>query len=222
MMRTVGIAAAIFSIGCIEGAIPAPSSATLEVPTDVTVAWDIEYNGAHDNVGTVLMTDMFVYDSEENMPLEHIEVEVVINGGGVYAIPAEAVQLVGYPEASVDPSEAGAIKDACTDDEGNFKSDPEWCAWYWDTDSGQYYQIGGQYIATSSNYAPNYFVGQTDNRGILNMYLYVDWFKANGEEVSGGDEEESDIKYSFSATTISASIGVDGGQFTVRPAVAGE
>ena len=54
------------------------------------------------------------------------------------------------------------------------------------------------------------------------MYLYVDWFKADGEEVSGGDDEETDINYSFSSTSISASIGVDAGQFTVRPAVAGE
>jgi hypothetical protein len=122
---------------------------------------------------------------------------------------------VGYPEASVDPTDADAIRDACTDSDGNFKSDPEWCAWYWDTESGQYYQIGGQYISTSSEYSPNYFVGQTNNRGILEMYLYVDWFKAEGEEVS--TEDESSIRYSFSSATVSASIGVDSGQFVLMP-----
>jgi hypothetical protein len=214
-MRTLGIVAALLSIGCVEGAIPAPQSARLEVPGDMTLPWDISVNGAHDNRGTVLMTDMFVYDSDEDLPLEHIEVEVVITGGGVYAIPAEAVQLVGYPEASVDPTDADAIRDACTDSDGNFKSDPEWCAWYWDTESGQYYQIGGQYISTSSEYSPNYFVGQTNNRGILEMYLYVDWFKTKGEEVSTGDE--SSIQYSFSSAMVSASIGVDSGQFVLMP-----
>ena len=219
MMRIFGIAVACLSIGCVEGAIPAPESAKLEVPTDMVVAWDIDYNKAHDNVGTVLMTDLFVYDSDENLPLEHIEVEVVINGGGVYAIPAEAVQLVGYPEASVDPTNAQAIRDACTDEAGNFKSDPEWCAWYWDTESGQYYQIGGQYISTSSNYSPNYFVGKTNNRGILNMYMYVDWFKASGQEMAG--DEDTNIAYSFSSTVVSASIGVDSGQFTIQPSTSG-
>ena len=89
----------------------------------------------------------------------------------------------------------------------------------WDTESGQYYQIGGQYISTSSNYSPNYFIGQTNNRGILNMYMYVDWFKATGEEV--GSDESSQINYSFSATVISASIGVDAGQFTIQPSTSG-
>ncbi len=215
-MRITAIVLATLSIGCVEGAIPAPESAQLEVPTDMTLAWSIDYNKAHDNVGTVLMTDIFVYDSDEDLPLEHIEVEVVVNGGGTYVIPAEAVQLVGYPEASVDPTDAGAIEDACTDENGNFKSDPEWCAWYWDTESGQYYQIGGQYISTSSNYSPNYFVGKTDNRGILNMYLYVDWFSAKGQE-EAGDDGDATVSYSFSSTQISASIGVDSGAFSISP-----
>lgn len=214
-MRTLGILAAVLSIGCVEGAIPAPESARIEVPADMTLPWSIDFNGAHDNRGTVLMTDLFVYDSDEDMPLEHIEVEVVITGGGVYAIPAEAVQLVGYPEASVDPTDADAIRNACTDEDNNFKSDPEWCAWYWDTESGQYYQIGGQYISTSSNYSPNYFVGQTNNRGILEMYLYVDWFKAKGSEVNGA--AENSVEYTFSSATVGASIGVDSAQFVLTP-----
>jgi len=219
-MRTTAIIAALFSLGCVEGAIPAPEDARLEMPGDMSLIWNIDYNGAHDNIGSVLMADIFVYDSEEDLPLEHIEVEVVVNGGGIYVIPAEAVQLVGYPEASVDPTDSDAIRDACTDDEGNFKSDPEWCAWYWDTESGQYYQIGGQYISTGNNYSPNYFVGRTDNRGILNLYLYADWFGASGEE--SVDDEEVEIKYSFSSTDISGSIGVDSGTFTVSPTNAGQ
>ncbi len=220
-MRIPALLVALLSIGCVEGAIPAPQSAKLEVPGDITLPWDIDYNKAHDNIGTVLMTDMFVYDSDENLPLEHIEVEVVVNAGGTYVIPAEAVQLVGYPETSVDPTDADAIRDACTDGDGNFKSDPEWCAWYWDTETGQYYQIGGQYISTSANYSPNYFVGKTDNRGILNMYLYVDWFGAQGEEVSTGDDE-GELRYSFSTTMISASIGVDSGAFSIQPLLVGD
>ena len=112
------------------------------------------------------------------------------------------MQLVGYPAASVDPTDQDAIRDACTDENGNFKSDPEWCAWYWDTETQQYYQIGGQYIATANDYAPNYFVGRTNNRGILEFYLYVDALPGSGE--------------GYGAASVSASIGVDSAAFSVR------
>ncbi len=202
-MRNALIGLAIFSIGCVEGGIEAPYSAKIVAPSDVTVSWDSSYNDVHDQVGVVVMGDLMVYDSETDLPLEHIEVEMLSNWGGVYLIPAEAVQLVGYPEASVDPTDQEAIRDACTDADGNFKSDPEWCAWYWDTETQQYYQIGGQYISTANNYAPNYFVGRTNNRGILEFYLYVD-------ALPGGEEG------GYGAASVSASIGVDNAAFTIR------
>jgi hypothetical protein len=201
-MRNTLIGLAIFGIGCVEGGIEAPFSAKIVAPSDVTIAWDSSYNDVHDQVGVVVMGDLMVYDSETDLPLEQIEVEMLSNWGGVYLIPAEAVQLVGYPEASVDPTDQDAIRDACTDADGNFKSDPEWCAWYWDTETQQYYQIGGQYISTANNYSPNYFVGRTNNRGILEFYLYVDALPGGGE--------------GYGAASVSASIGVDNAAFTVR------
>jgi len=203
----------VLSIGCVNGAIPAPASARIEVPDGISVNWDAEYNGYHDKIGVVAFSYLYVYDSEDNFPLEHIEVEVVSHSSGVYIIPGQAVQLVSYPEASVDPTDENAVQDACTDADGNFRSDPEWCAWYYDTESGQYYQLSGQYISTSSNYAPNYFVGKTDNRGLLKLFLYVDSLPAQGEE---GDEEGGG-NISFSTAEVSASIGVDSGTFTISP-----
>ena len=142
------------------------------------------------------------------MPLESIEVEMLSGYAGVYLIPPEAVKLVGYPEANVDPTDQAAIEDACTDENGNFKSDPEWCAWYWDTETQQYYQISGQYVATDSNYSPNYFVGRTDGRGLLDYYIYVDAMPVYG---SGTDVR-------FGSVQMTVSIGVDTATFEVRTA----
>ena len=195
--------------GCVQGAIEAPYSARLMGPDDYTVSWHSDYNDLQDQVGVVLMGNLMVYDSETDLPLESIEVEMTSNFGGVYLIPAEAVKLVGYPEATVDPTDVDAIRDACTDEGGAFQSDPEWCAWYWDTETQQYYQIGGQYVATASEYAPNYFVGRTNNRGLLEFYLYVDAMPA-----MGGAEAVS----SFGTTQISATIKVDSTSFEIRTA----
>lgn len=197
------------SLGCVQGAIEAPFSARLRGPDDFTVSWHSDYNELQDQVGVVLMGDLMVYDNETDLPLESIEVEMTSNFGGVYLIPAEAVKLVGYPEATVDPTDTDAIRDACQDEAGNFKSDPEWCAWYWDTDTQQYYQIGGQYVATASEYAPNYFVGRTNNRGILEFYVYVDALPVMGD-VSAA--------MSYGTAVISANIGVDATSFEIRSA----
>ena len=108
--------AALLSLGfgCVQGAIPAPASARIKAPSDISIAWRASYNDQHDQVGMVLWQDLMVYDSgDDNMPLESIEVEVTSGYNGVYLIPAEAVKLVGYPEASVDPSDQAAIEDAC-------------------------------------------------------------------------------------------------------------
>jgi hypothetical protein len=210
-MRSLVLAGALMSLGCVKGAIPAPASARIDVPSELMVNWDLDYNGFHDKIGVVVFAHLYVYDSEDDMPLEHIEVEVLSHANGVYLIPGQAVQLVSYPEATVDPTDENAIEDACTDANGNFRSDPEWCAWYFDTESGQYYQLSGQYIATSSNYAPNYFVGKTDNRGLLKLFIYVDSLPASG----AGAEEEGGGVVTFSSVEISASIGVDMGIFTI-------
>jgi len=200
---------AMLGFGCVEGAILAPFSARLKGPEDYTVAWHSDYNDLQDQVGVVLMGDLMVYDSETDLPLESIEVEMTSNFGGVYLIPAEAVKLVGYPEATVDPTDQDAIRETCTDENGNFKSEPEWCAWYWDTETEQYYQIGGQYVATASEYAPDYFVGRTNNRGILEFYVYVDALPTYARE-------GEDVATSFGSAKIAANIGVDTASFEIR------
>jgi hypothetical protein len=208
------IALLSLGFGCLQGAIPAPASARLKAPGDIKLGWSNAYQPQHDQVGMVLWQDLLVYDSEEdNMPLESIEVEIRSGAAGVYLIPAEAVKLVGYPEASVDPTDQAAIEDACTDADGVFKADPEWCAWYWDTDSQQFYEVGQQYVSTSSNYTPNYFVGRTDNRGLLRLYMYVDSMPVYD---SGETDDEGNPVYRYGAAQIQMSIGVDAAAFEIR------
>jgi len=198
----------MFGFGCVQGAIPAPYSARLSGLDDATIAWSDAWNDEFDQQGAIVTGSLMVYDTETDLPLEHIEVEIRSGWQGAYLIPSEAVQLVGYPEASVDPTDEDAIRQACTDANGNFMSDPEWCAWYWDTESQQFYQVGGQYIATSSNYAPNLMYGQTNNRGLLEFYIYVDQMPR-----IGGSTEQS-----YGSISFGASIGVDDTSWSIRTA----
>jgi len=199
----------MFGLGCVQGAIPAPYSARLSGLEDSTISWSSDWNDEFDQQGAIVSGSLMVYDTETDLPLQHIEVEITSNWQGAYLIPSEAVQLVGYPEATVDPTDEDAIRQACTDANGNFQSDPEWCAWYWDTESQQFYQVGGQYISTSSNYAPNLMYGQTNNRGLMDFYIYVDAMPSIG----GGTEAAG-----FGSISFGASIGVDDTTWAIRAA----
>ena len=203
------IAILSLGFGCVQGAIPAPYSAKISGLEDSTISWSSDWNSEFDQQGAIVSGNLMVYDSQTDLPLEHIEVEITSAWQGAYLIPSEAVQLVGYPEASVDPTDQDAIRQACTDENGNFQSEPEWCAWYWDTETQQFYQVGGQYIATSSNYAPNLMYGQTNNRGLLDFYIYVDAMP----RIGGASDAQS-----FGSISFGASIGVDDTSWAIRTA----
>lgn len=160
--------------GCVSGSIQAPATATITASSDFSFSWDETYNGDQDGIGAIFVADWFVEDSETGMPLEKIEVEIFTNSSGVYVVPAEALTLIDYPEAPESASDQAAVRDQCTDQDGNFDNTEEWCAWYWDTESAQYYQFGAGY-ADADGYAPTYMVGKTDGRGIMRTWLYVDY-----------------------------------------------
>lgn len=127
-----------------------------------------------DNIGVVYMNDLLVVDSTGEVPLENIMVEVEApSTGGVYVLPQEAVMTVDFPTTDDDITSAEDVKEACTDDEGNFDNTEEWCAWYYDEDNDTFYQFGYNY-ADAGGYAPTYFIGQTDNRGLLRVFFFID------------------------------------------------
>lgn len=186
--------------GCMQNGLQAPYSAFVLAPASVSVAWDESYNGLGDGIGAIIMGDFLVYDAEDDMPLQNINLEVLSNTAGACLVPEEALQLVDYPSMP-----EGASMADCVDENGNFDNTTnEWCAWHYDTLSGQYYQFGSDY-SDSGGFCANYFRGTTDRYGLLRIYVYLDALATQGEE--------SD----FQNAQIVASTGYDTDFFEIGP-----
>ncbi|RME26418.1 MAG: hypothetical protein D6798_06770 [Deltaproteobacteria bacterium] len=188
--------------GCMNNPLQAPSTAAIVAPASVKLAWGDSYNGLNDGLGAVILGDFYVYDTVTDMPLENIKVEVTSNSSGTYIVPPEALKRAAYPEIP----EGYSLND-CVDDNGNFDSSVyEWCAWVYDTVTGEYYEITGDYADNDSSgqsYRPNYMLGTTDGSGLLRVYVYVDYLFPDGE--------------SFANSQIVGSIGHDSSYFEVGP-----
>lgn len=147
-----------------------------------------------DYTGGSMMLDVFVVDPD-GLPLERAVVEIEsVAVAGIYVLPQEAVKTVDLPAVDADVTSEADIREACTDDEGNYDNTNEWCAWYWDEANAQYYQFGEDY-ASAGGYAPTYFIGETDNRGLMRVFLFMDCI--------------------YGDSTMEASIGVANDIFTI-------
>ncbi|MEC8278850.1 MAG: hypothetical protein VXZ96_16555 [Myxococcota bacterium] len=209
---TVRIIALLSSFGlsaCTVNQIDAPYGSQVVLSSgDVTLAWSEEAN-EFDLAGTLLYFDVMVVNSD-NVPLENVKVEISSSFSGVYLIPQEAVQLVSYPGLPANVQSTDDVKDACSDDNGNYILAEDWCAWYWDTSTQQFYQFAGTYANAFSYsdtagyywYAPTLMSGQTDGRGLLRVYSMVDMMPV------------SDLE-GFGDVQILASIGVDSESFDI-------
>lgn len=166
--------------GCMNNPLQAPWTAVIEGPASVDIGWSEAVNGVNDGAGALVIGDFVVYDSETELPLENIEVEVT-SGAGVYLLPPEALQVVDYPAIPDGFSAAD-----CEDEDGNFDNQAyEWCGWVYDTLSGEYYEFGAGYAENSDGgeaYNPTYYIGATDGRGLLRVYVYVDSLPPSGED----------------------------------------
>ena len=126
-----------------------------------------------DYTGGSALLDLFVVDPD-GYPLERAPVEVQSFAvGGIYLLPQEAVKTVDLPAVDADVESESDVRAACTDDEGNYDNTNEWCAWYWDEANSQYYQFGEDY-ADAGGYAPTFFMGESDDRGLMRVYLFMD------------------------------------------------
>ena len=70
------IAILSLGFGCVQGAIPAPYSAKISGLEDSTISWSSEWNSEFDQQGAIVSGNLMVYDSQTDLPLEHIEVEI--------------------------------------------------------------------------------------------------------------------------------------------------
>ena len=209
IIRTIALMSSIGFTACTVNQIDAPFGSQVVLSSgDIDLAWSAEAN-EFDLSGTLYYFDVMVVNSE-NQPLENIKVEISSNFSGVYLIPQESVQLVSYPGLPADIQSTDDVKEACSDDNGNYILAEDWCAWYWDTTTQQFYQFSGTYANafTYSDtagyywYAPTLLSGQTDGRGILRVYSMIDMMPSLP---TGG----------FGKVQILANIGVDSESFDI-------
>ena len=95
-----------------------------------------------------------------------------------------------YPSAPEDW--ITAREEQCYDEiTGAFDNTEEWCAWYYDTLSGQYYQFGNEYADGDTSdydgYKPDYHIGETDHYGQMRFYTFLDaaYSESSGTTATG-------------------------------------
>lgn len=198
---SVVIGAALSVSGCVStSGWEAPAFAALQMPADVTLTVSSVHESV-DNSGSLLIVDVLVYNEDDGMPMDNIQVEVMSNWYGAYLIPQWAVKQVDYPGAP-------DYSDCDSDGDGMIDADaPDECAWVWDVESSTYVEFA---VDIAEGYQPTYLVAPTDHRGLLRVYVYIDSMPATVDTSTG---EESSTSYSDIA--ISASIGHDSGAMLI-------
>lgn len=192
-------------LGCMADGIQAPSTASVIAPSSVKVAWDTDYNGLNDGIGAIIVGDFQVYDSTAEGNLQGINIEMFSNSTGACLLPPEALQVVDYPSVP----EGSSLAD-CVDEDGVFDATiNEWCAWNYDTVTGQYYEFGSNY-ADSGGFCPNYLKTVTDRYGFARVYVYIDALVPSGESEDGTVE-------GFQNAQIVGTIGYDTDFFEIGP-----
>jgi hypothetical protein len=192
-------ACALLSAACGGGPYPAPAGTALSEIEAFTIVPTTAHT-TQDGFGTLLFGDVIAYNESTNEPLDGVQIEVMSNWSGMYVMPQSAIKLVDAPAAPEEVQNGTtAPSELCdTDADGLIDYDAEeWCSWWWDTETEQFYQFGGDYAMTPSNYQPTYMTTGTDNRGLCRFYLYVDSLPYN----EGAN--------AYSGVTFWVSIGVD-------------
>lgn len=198
----------LLSMGCSQTVVQAPFGSSIVVPSSIEINWSDDYND-YDLAGVVQLFDIQVLDPE-GLPMENVQVEISTSYGGVYIVPQESIELVGYPSVPEGITSQQDVKDYCVDDNGNYTLVEDWCAWYWDSVTDQYYSFAGtyadNYTPTDSGdlywFAPTYVTATTNGRGLYRGYLLIDTLPALGDEA-------------YADVVITVSIGVDVQTFSI-------
>ncbi len=177
MVLLLAQAALLNMNACSEGPFDPPYDATIGSSTE---GLTVIYNAAvaeEDGYGLVYHNQAIVKHEDEygrNLPLENIVVEIYSYWSGTYLLPEKAVTKVD---------------DYLTEcSEGN--GDEEFqalCDVFLNDADNQYYELTGKFLLASdtgdpATYRPNYLRGVTDNRGIVDFYLFLDSTPGGGTD----------------------------------------
>ncbi len=153
------------ALGCAEGPYGAPIGSEVYHPSPYTedaldgFVFDGAYNDPDDGLGLLVREQVLVMtpgtDWVEALPGNDILVEITSGWSAAYIIPATAVKLVDSYAAGCE----GDASDECR-------------AWF-DIGTDTYYEFSGDY-EDLGGFRPTYMSGGTDNRGILDFYVFID------------------------------------------------
>lgn len=215
----IGLLASLsFSFACKADFEKAPFGSQVSVPDDVVISWSTS-NNDFDLQGLILPFDIGVFNTNQSTgtsePLPYTQVEITSSYGGVYLIPQEAVGMVNPPGVPDGISSASDVEAACSDENGDFALNEDWCAWYWDSENATFYQFNGTYAdlfeedeeGNTYFYAPTYMVTQTNNSGLVRIYALVD---SMPQEEAAEDETAA-----FQDVSITVNIGWDSQAFMI-------
>ena len=122
------------------------------------------------------------------MGIENVRVELLSKSTGLYIIPSLSRQVEEVPWEGVTAADWESI---CTVD-GNFFPAEDWCLFTYVDDGivytdynhlANYYRDGDNDDVddpeASSVQTPNYYIGTTDNRGVISGWLFIDYFEGS-------------------------------------------
>jgi hypothetical protein len=177
---------------CDAGPIGAPYGAKVVVPESPTYSLDSAYADPGDGAGQLYFGTIMVlappsYANGSDVPLSGVRINLVSNFTGAYLIPEGAVKIVNDLDESCD----------------NGASTDEACAAWYDTEGERYFEFSGEYEEVG-DIRPGYLQAVTDNRGLLNFYVFID--------SAPTDDEGGQMPFS-----VYVDIGVDSDSITFEP-----
>ena len=220
-MIKIGLLAAVpLSFACRAHQEHAPYGATVSVPEDLMISWSLD-NNDFDFRGLILPFDIGVFASDndnDTRPLPYTRVEITSSYSGVYLMPQGAVDVVSYPSLPAGIASEADVEAACSDENGDYAMNEEWCAWYWDTQTSQFFQFTGTYADnyqedTAGNsyfFAPTHMVTETNAYGLVKAWVLVDSLP-----VTSTGDDDSLSQANVLDVGITASVGWDSATFKI-------
>ena len=172
-------------MGCTRNFLPAPFDAQLTMPSDYVFGWTPALN-EFDLAGRPVLFNIGVTDAD-GFPLPRTTVEVSTGWTGVYLMPEEAVEIVGYPGLPDGINSIDDVQAYCVDKNGNYALVEDWCAWFWDFENSQFYSFAGTFADNFYSdtggvyfYGPTYVSTQTNDLGIARLVAFIDHVPLDG------------------------------------------